>query len=431
MTRAVGRLGQNRVMASTKDGGASDRWLALLAGHTTWIDSERPTTISLRSTGGVQLFALIVLICMLICYVAAADDRGVRALLDAGPLLLTGATALAIIGPARTLLGRIPEPQGLWRNLVLRGALGLAMAIGLFASAPGWAALLSWTVGVALGADVSLTAYTMGWNPSPWQWWRSFVLSPLHLGVLGGLAGTAIAGPDIDLRSTMLPMFVTLHAWLIIACTTAWSIGRVIDAEQRADDAIRAETARLEHRRSAHWLHDDICAQLRLVTLKVQRGDVHADEVVGMLDELDFALRLRQLDEVLQSGSVRLAEVIQPFVRNAQSHGATVERVPSYEVASTQLGRHTGYAVRRAAAVMTSNALNAGATRIGYSVELRPRDLVLTVTDDAGGFPGDEFTPGRGLWSLEHELGPGSVAIGTAAGGSHVSVRIPLSEASA
>jgi signal transduction histidine kinase len=198
----------------------------------------------------------------------------------------------------------------------------------------------------------------------------------------------------------------------------------MIAAEEARAELIRVETARNEHRRSAHWLHDDVCAQLRLVTLRLHRGALRTDEVVGMLDELDFALRLRQLDELLQSGTARLAEVLQPFVRNAQNHGVTVERVPTYETASAVVDRDAGQMLRHAASVLTSNALNAGATRLSFDVSVDSEQVHLAVVDDAGGFDHDDLTAGRGLWSLLHELGPGNLTIDRVDGGSRVAAHV-------
>lgn len=143
-------------------------------------------------------------------------------------------------------------------------------------------------------------------------------------------------------------------------------------------------------------------------------------EVGSLLDELDFALRLRQLDEIIDSGSVQLAEILQPFLRNAQNYGVTVARVPSYDVASTELEPTIAVTFRRAAAVLTSNALNAGARKLCFDVDVRPPWIELTVTDDAGGFDPSDITAGRGLWSLRHELGPDNLTIERVEGGSRV-----------
>ncbi len=404
---------------------SADRWLALLAGHTTWNDPDRRPNITVRSTAGVELFALITSLTVMLCFAGATRDDGASELLRGTPLLLVITSLVCAVGPTLTLFGCSAHTRPLVANLVLRAGLGLLMVIGIFGTAPGWASLLSWPIGIVVGADASLTAYAIGWRPSPWQWWWSVISSPLHLGIVGGLVGIALARADVHLSDAVLPVYATAHVWVAIACLAAHGTSRMIDAERALNEAVRLEAVRNEHRRSAHWLHDDICAQLRLVTLKMQRGTTEATEVVGMLDELDFSLRLRQLDELLQSGSVRLAEVLQPFVRNAQNHGTTVERVPSYEIASAVVDRDTGSMVRHAASVLTSNALNAGATRLSFEMSVDDDVIQVAVVDDAGGFEADAVTAGRGLWSLEHELGRASVTIERVDDGSRVNVRIP------
>jgi signal transduction histidine kinase len=411
-------------MTASRDDVSPDRWLALLAGANTWDDPERRPNITVRSTGGAQLLALCASLAIMLCFATSDHKEGISALRKAAPLALTATTLVCMIGPALTLFGRARRTRPLWANLTFRSLVGLAMVAGIFGTAPGWAALLSTGLGIVIGADTSLTAYAIGWRPSPRQLWWALASSPLHLGVVGGLVGTAVAVPDIDVGDTLLPVYLTVHVWVALACVTAWSVSRMIAAEEARAELVRLETARNEHRRSAHWLHDDVCAQLRLVTLRLHRGALHTDEVVGMLDELDFALRLRQLDELLQSGTARLAEVLQPFVRNAQNHGVTVERVPTYETASAVVDREAGQMLRHAASVLTSNALNAGATRLSFDVSVDPEQVHLAVVDDAGGFDHDDLTAGRGLWSLLHELGPGNLTIDRVDGGSRVAAHV-------
>ena len=187
---------------------------------------------------------------------------------------------------------------------------------------------------------------------------------------------------------------------------------------------MRISTVRDEHRRSAHWLHDDIASRLRVVSLRLQHDEPSIPEIAALLDDLDFQLRLRQLDELLSSGTVRLAEVLQPYVRRAQSHGVTVERVPSFETASEQVDAETGRTFRRAAAILTSNSLNAGARHISFDVEVRHDTISVAVTDDAGGFELSEISQGRGLWGLRADLGQDHVHVTPTTDGSTVEIVI-------
>ena len=291
--------------------------------------------------------------------------------------------------------------------------------------APEWWALLSWPIGVVLGCDVALTARAIGWSSSALDWWVAFLMSPLHLGIVGGLLGGWLADRGEALPVSVVPVYATVHVIVLVACGTTVACQFLLTRQEADLDAARADTVRDEHRRSAHWLHDDICAQLRLVALKVQRQDVTVAEVSLMLDELDFALRLRQLDELIDSGSVRLAEVLQPFLRNAQSHGVELERVPTYELASTEVDHDTAVSFRRAAAILSSNALNAGARSLSFDVDVTDWHVELVVTDDAGGFDMGAVVVGRGLWSLQQDLGPENLRIESTAVGSRICAIVP------
>ena len=403
----------------------TDRSIALLAGRNTWYDRERPLTVTVRSTSGSEMFALIATATIVLAYTVGLERSPDTPVEEFGPILFALTCLLAAIGPTATLLGSRAKPRSLWVNLPLRAAMAIALVALLFACTDGWNSLLAWPLGIALGCDLALTAYALGWRASVAQWWWSFMSSPAHLGVLGGLVGASIAAGEAGIIRTAVSIYVIIQIWVGLAALTAWSALRMMDIEAMAMEVVRAEAARDLHRRSAHWLHDDICARVRMTTLQVQRGTDSPDDLVGMLDELDFALRLRQLDELIGSGSVRLAEVVQPFLRRAQQHGLVVERVPSYETASTVVGPDTGRQLRHAAAILTANAINAGATRLALDIVVHGTAIELTISDDAGGFDSAHLPVGRGLWSLREELGHDGLVIDTVSGGSRVTTRVP------
>jgi hypothetical protein len=392
----------------------ADRSIAVLAGRNSWYDADRHLTIAVRSTGGAELLALVAAATVVLAYVIGHDRNIDSAVERYGPALFATTCVLAAIGPGTTLLGRRARPRPLWVNVVT-----------LFASTDGWYTLLAWPLGVAMGCDLALTAQSLGWRASVAQWWWTFITSPMHFGVLGGLLGASLTTDGASITATALPIYAIIQIWVGIAALTAWSTLRILDIEAAALDDVRADTAHDEHRRSAHWLHDDICARLRMTTLQVQRGVDSPHQVVGMLDELDFALRLRQLDELIGSGSVRLAEVLQPFVRRAQQHGVVVERVPSYELASTVVGPDVARQLRHAAAVVTANALNAGAGSIAFDIAVHGDTIELAVSDDAGGFDPTAIQAGRALWSLREDLGAHGLTIDRIDRGSRVTARVP------
>jgi hypothetical protein len=402
---------------------ASDRWLALLAGRNTWQDAERGVDPSVRALSLLEASAITATV-VAVLTVAAQNAEPGDPWFTSAAIILLAVTPPALVGPIRTAFGSVSDSRSAIVNILGRTALGILFSAAIAALSPSWWALISWPLGVAVGCDAALTATAIGWHPRPIEWWTSVFLSPFHLGVIGGLVGATLARSNA-VMDDVLPLYAMVHLWLLIACCTAWMCQRVITVQRHLVEHTRAETVRAEHRRSAHWLHDDICAQLRLVTLRVQSGQVSMSEIGGLLDELDFALRLRQLDELIESGSVRLAEVLQPFLRNAQNFGVTVARVPSYDIASTEIDPETAIMFRRAAAVLTSNALNAGARTLWFDVEVRPSAVELTVTDDAGGFDPSDITAGRGLWSLRHDLGADHLSIARVDGGSSVTAVVP------
>jgi signal transduction histidine kinase len=177
-----------------------------------------------------------------------------------------------------------------------------------------------------------------------------------------------------------------------------------------------AETIQAERRQRAHWLHDDVCAELRLVSLKVQTEDTDRDEVVRLLDQFDHRLRLRQLDELFAAGPTRIAELLQPFIRHAQNMGIDVDEVPSFEDASSSLAPSDARLFARLVSVTTSNSINAGATRLAYAVHLSGREVSVTIRDNGPGFEVSQLPFGRALWSLRRDLSPGVLEIRSAPG---------------
>jgi hypothetical protein len=417
--------GADSITVADEAAATADRWVAIVAGRNTWQDSARGVTAVTRTLGGLQSLTIVLSATVLLARQRAGMDAGVWGIGHTAPMILVLVSAASCVGPSLTMFGRTSVSRSLRFNLAIRTLFGIGITIGVYGVARGWASMFSWPIGVAMGCDAALTSCAIGWRPSPWQWWTSFIVSPIHLGIIGGLVGKSIGDASTSTLRTALPIYVTTHVWVAVACITAWLSRRVLDMESDSLVAAQSETARDGHRRSAHWLHDDICAQLRLITLKVQTGDMATHELVAMLDEVDFALRLRQLDELLESGVVRLAELLQPFLRNAQNHGVDVERVPTYETASTVVNRHTGIDFRRAAAILTSNALNAGATRLSIDIAVEPDQIQLSVTDDAGGFEPSHATAGRGLWSLRQDLGDQNLRIERLNNGSKVTATVP------
>ena len=127
------------------------------------------------------------------------------------------------------------------------------------------------------------------------------------------------------------------------------------------------------------------------------------------LNDFETRIRERQLDDVIQAGPVTAAEILQPYVRKAQSAGVLITVVPSFDAASIELDAATARQLKRCVAGFVANALNAGATQLGFALHTSDREVVLEVTDDAGGFQLSDAPAGRGLWLLRADLGEGNL----------------------
>ncbi len=400
-----------------------DTWVALLAGSNAWASGERDDEAWNRLLALVQVFAVSVTIGTLWWVQAGEPDHRL-------PLAAIGTAALLVLSvhPIMRVVDLHPRSLRVRTNLAFRvGALGVTF-MSIYALMPGWYTLWCTPFAVAAGVDASLSCSELGWRARPGLWYLQFLRSGFHLGVVGAVVATFAIGGSSRL-SVVVPLFVVLHVWLVVAVTTLWMISTLHDVDHAARAQALAEVVESERRIRAHWLHDDVCAQVRLVSLKLQTNASTVEEVMGMLNDFDHQLRLRQLDELFGSGSVRIAELLQPYIRHAQNHGVHIKGVPGFEEAAVQLSEKGARLAARAANVLTSNALNAGATTIAYEVRADADFLHLAVVDDGPGFSFADVPQGRGLWALIHDLKPGGVAIDSVeGGGTTVTATIPYSE---
>jgi signal transduction histidine kinase len=399
-------------------------WVALISSGAPWSTDERRVTAAHRLVSVIEILALAITLTIVW---RATGERVSGGLLPA--LTATIATIVLLVDPVLRMLGRPPFSRDLLFNLILHGGMIAVVALALFAVLPGWSAVFSASLGIALGADAALTAVDLDWDAQPLRWWIEFLVSPFHAGVLAALA-VVIASRGRDILDRIWPMLVAVHVCVAVTVLVAWGLGRIL-RHIRGDQAeVLSTYVADERRRRAHWLHDDVCAQLRLVSLKVQTEATTPDQVVRLLDGLDHMLRLRQLDELLGSGTVRVAEVLQPYLRNAQNLGATIGAVPAYDQAAFALGETHARLLSRAASLLISNALNAGATELSFDVATEADQLALTVSDNGPGLTEGQIQPGRGLWNLREELHPGSLDVLEGDRGGTVRVVIALTERS-
>lgn len=399
-------------------------WVAMIAGSAPWSGDEQRSDPVLRLVSVLEAFAFAGTM-VTAWRVAPLDDPAGR--IAAG--ICTVSVLLLMVPVVVRLLGHPPVTQDIVVNLLARSVLISAVVLSLVSVLPLWSGGMLVPFAVALGADASLTTADLGWRPAPLRWWRMFLLSGFHFGVIGAMLA-AVLMADRASWSIVAHLFATMHLNVAVLVVTAAIVASVL----RADDADRrrtiAEVIEDERRTRAHWLHDDVCAMLRLASLKVQTQAAGADEVLEVLDDLDHRLRLRQLDELLDGGPVKVAEVIQPYIRHAQNNGVSIRSVPSFDDAAATLPAAAARLLSRAASVLTSNALNAGASALSYSVDVAGDEVRLTVTDDGPGFTIDDVPPGRGLWSLMQDLPDGGIQIAGGSAGSSVTASVPRGERS-
>lgn len=403
-----------------------DRGIALLAGRDAWAHADHPTSAVTRMAAFIEIGGFIIATSALWTYRFTLTHHYESTIIRLAPFGFAAAAALLTIAPQRVARGRLTTTRAGQLFVLPRALLGVTLVTTAYSIIPGWASLISWPVGIALGADAALTSWALGWHFKPLRWWGLFVISPIHFGVVGGLLGALVyQGWDAAERAA-LPIYITMHVWVLIASITAWWLGVLHDQEKRDRRRAVDEAASLERRRSAHWLHDDLCAQLRLVSITVQSGGATMADVEVMLDDLDHQIRLRQVEEIFDSGTIRIAEVLQPYVRRAQNRGVHIDSAPSFDDASLTVSADVGRQFSHAAAVLTSNAINAGATHIAFEVHASDEFVTITVTDDAGGIKFADLPSGRSLWVLREDLGADNVTVSSTSNGSRVQATINL-----
>jgi len=313
-----------------------------------------------------------------------------------------------------------------WPSLLVRSALMTLLVLSLLASGRRWDLLWSSAFAVAMGIDIAVTCTELGWRAQPWAWYRGFLRSGFHLGAVTAALGFALVSNSGAL-GIISPIFLTMHIWIGLSFATVWSVNYQYLRDVQDRDEALAQVVESERRARAHWLHDNVCADLRLVSMRIETAHVDRAQTLAMLQQFDHQIRLRQLDELLAAGNVTVAELLQPYIRRCQANNAEVTSVPSFEEASRVLETATAELLARAASNLTSNALNAGARAVGIATETRNGFVTLRVDDNGPGLPAEPFIPGRGLWSLRTDLPPGSISVGSSPmGGAHVTVSVPL-----
>jgi hypothetical protein len=349
-----------------------------------------------------------------------APPGGVAARIAASWLF---ATAIAVLpATAPWVSQRIPAPaEGLLRGLLFSFLVTLAVPLSgivRLCLVPAFA--------LFLGSDAAMTLDLIGVRrrhaPSKLTW---LLVSPLHLGLVVGGALALATARQLS-RSALITAIIFIETILCLAYLVWLGFQRLSERLEHDARSTEMRIKQAEHRKRSHWIHDDVLAELNLGRLSLERGELRQEDLAELLTGIDHRLRLRQLDEVLESGSASIAEIVQPFVRLAMAHGLTQIEVPSGDIGKITLPGPTGDLLKRSLAVTSSNALLANATELRIAVEFSGDSLHLQVEDDAGGFETSDLYDGRGLDILDRDLGPvGGVSIERLEHGSRVTCRIP------
>jgi hypothetical protein len=402
-----------------------DLWFAIAAGAEAWTEGDRP------APGAHHIEALAILAAASWPITAVASGITPAGPREAVLVTVLVLAAAALVVPLVAPLGvrrRYPESTLWWSVLRVACVIG-GVACGA-ALLPGLALVGAWPLGIAAGLDVARTAQVLGIRVEPWAWWRRAALSAAHLGVvLGVLAVFAIGEPVLSPTRAIALYATGLMLSVVAALTMAAARQDRFDIVARMEAQLAA-LSDTEFRRRGHWLHDDVCSEIRLTRLRLESGVVPPEDVAAELDELDHRLRLRQLDEFLGAREVRVAEVVQPFLRRAQQHGLAVVDSPTLETAGRTVDADTGRHLQRVLAVAVANALQAGAGQIAVRLRWDGPVLEVEIEDDAGGFDADPLVPGRGLEGLVNELGHDAITVGSGTAGAIVRARLVTHPAS-
>jgi len=391
----------------------ADTGLVIVAGFAPWVEGDGPDLEGRLTASALVMSALTGALVVF-------ATRGVPALSAA----LVGVAVVVFVGPAAWWAGgRLLRPVAP-SVMVAARLVGVATYVvgAEIARVPLMASAL---VGaVVVGFDIALSLGVIGQRTSLRPALATVARSTVHLGIAMGLGVAYLVGgraaPGRYVSRYAMFWLVTAVA-VVVAETVRHRNGWSRQLRSDVESAVRSE----ERRERAHWLHDDVCADLRLLRLQLEAGRIAPGEVAEALGDLDHQLRLRQLDELMGSGRVRIAEVIQPFLRRLQERGVALDDVPRFGDAAQELDERSARHLRHALGVLVGNSIEAGARSMRIRCEPSAGHLVLTVADDAGGFDLSLVPAGRGLDSLRSELGAAALEARREGAGTAVRVLIP------
>jgi hypothetical protein len=390
-----------------------DLRIALLTGAVGWRDRNSHYLPAELAVIGVLATSVVgVVAMMLVSAGLPADDAAVAG--NARWFAAVGAGLTLVLGVAPTFAwpyGLRPRTMGPIHELAVLRVAAAMVVIGCWTALLGpIAPLPAWPLGSVVGCECILTAWALGVEMSGPAWWWRFQRSSVHAGVvLVCVVGVAV-GPERV--GEVLAVFLTFQVITLAAAVTCQGLTTMRGIFDRRDERLRRAALAEGHKRLAYWIHNAVTTPLRDLRLRFQTGELGPEAIVAALERSEHELRLRQLDEVLATGTIELAELLQPHVRWAQERGVTVEG-------------DVGRLVHRALDVLVPNAIAAGAGRLAFRISADPGVVTVELEDDAGGFDLTSVPAGRALHRLQQALGTDQVTCARTAQGSRVRVMVP------
>jgi hypothetical protein len=402
-----------------------DLRLALLTGAAGWRDRNSSYTPAELAVLAVLVSTIVAVVSVLL--LSAGLPAHDAALTGAFRwLAAVGAALILVAGVAPTLawpFGWRPRRSEPLRRMAVLRVTAAMVVVGCWTGLMGPVASVTvWPLGGVVGCECLLTAWALGVEASGASWWWRFQRSSIHAGVV--LVCVVAVALDPDEALPVLGVLLTFQVIALAAGLTCHGLVALRDAVAHHDARLRTEVAAEAHGRLAYWLHNAVTTPLRHLRLQAQAGRLGTAEVAAALADHEHALRRRQLDEELATGTVQVAELLQLQVRRAEDQGVRVVAVPRFDDAPASVEGEVGRVLQRALDVLVPNAIAAGATELGFAITAGARAVAVEVTDDAGGFDLAEVPAGRALDSLRRDLGPGGVTVTPTGSGSRVRVVI-------
>ncbi len=413
------------VERAAMQGDSTDFAKALASGPNTWVTADSAATPMLRAGFALSLTGVLAMGTVTITEIVYQDHG--RSVLGQGILALVTVVTMAMLGSSTIVAIRRQRHRGGRRSvLVWRVAALMVFSAIWISTVPPALSLLVWPLGLFIGAEAAVIALLIGHERDVLTLYGNYFTSALHFGAVSAAFASVLIVRTPSVARLAITGVCSIEIAAIASVLAFGILRQLFVRELQYVQAIQRDERTDEFKRRAHWIHDDVCADLRELRVRMATHTLDKQQVTRELDLLDDRLRERQLDEMLNGGLVAAAEILQSYVRRAQNAGVIITSVPRFEEASVMLGGAPARLLRRVTAGFVANALAAGSKSLAFQLSSDGSTLVLAVTDDAGGFDLCDAPAGRGLASLASDLGPNCLASTRHASGTTMTASIQL-----